>query len=196
MSGVQRWEVKDSDNRWYKFDQQQKSHSCGPAAIKIVKESVSGANLSEEQMRNITAIFKSDVVPSPYDLYDDPDNRPPGQMAQVPASIHDWTQHGATAEHLINALKASPCPVPLATRIEFGVSKALLDATRNHPVLLFCRFPTGGHWIVSMGRLKSNPTCATILDPAVGLRYIDTTKQQKGHIKYGKNGEIMWAIRT
>lgn len=193
MPGFKRWEVKDSENRWYRFDQQQKGSSCGPTCVKIVKESVSGAILSEDQMRTVTAIFKHDLTPDNLD-----GDRPSGQMAQIPESTHNWTTRGSNANDLIKTLKASPCPVPLAKKITDGLGEALLDATRNHPVLLFCRWhgTTAAHWIVSMGRLKSDPTRATILDPSYGLQYIDTTVYQNGFIKYKTKGQIEWAITT
>ncbi len=106
MPGFTRWNVKDTDNRWFKFDQQQKGSSCGPTSVKILKESVSGAILSEEQMRTITAMFKHDITAD-----DLPDHGDSGTMAAVPLADHDWDARGSNAADLIKALKAAPCPI-------------------------------------------------------------------------------------
>ena len=183
MAGFGRWKVKDADNRWFEFDEQQKNSSCGPTSVKIVKESVHAQKVSEEFMREVTALFKHDLDHN--------------DVHSVATSVHNWTTRGSNAQDLIKALQAQPLPIAAAKRVDQNLAAAILGASRNHPALLFCKWGgPGAHWIVSMGKLRSSATRATVLDPTYGLGYVDTSVTLGGFIKYRNTGQIKWLIST
>jgi hypothetical protein len=191
MPNFSRWNEKDADGRWFTFDHQQLGNSCGPASIKITKESVHNKKMAEEYSRAVVALFKHDKAHSGT------------TAAQMNADVgtHDWETRGALSTDLLNAMKSNPLAIKDAKKITGGYANAFRSASRHHPVLISWRWAgPGAHWNVCMGAQRSNPDMVTLLDPYYGIQSLDISGAGNPNLRYRPDahseGRIQVAITT
>jgi len=163
MPGFGKFNVKDIDNRWFIFDQQQKGMSCGPTCVKIAKELYHNKVISEEAIRGSVTLQQN-----PYALNQ---GMSLVEAANDPVAEATWDFGGSGEKVILLALKAKPLSIPNAS-YKTGI-KELRQATRTKPAIIgFGWSGGGGHFVVCVGPTKLDPSLFVILDPDGGLQYL------------------------
>lgn len=167
MAGTRIFEVKDNDNRWWKFAEQNKNCSCGPACVKIVKDYYFNTDIKEEAIRGLLGLIINKVMHTGKPL-----------LAAEVETAPTWDNVGTTLSVVLEALQSEPCRIPQA-RLVKGLD-GLLQSTRNYPALLGFVWRESstssvvgrGHLVACGGPLKSDRNSFVILDPWYGLQYL------------------------
>jgi hypothetical protein len=161
MPGFDIFSSKDLDGRFWTFTRQQKGMSCGPTAVKICKELVYNQRIGEEVIRGLVGLQHSGASNTGVTL-----------LQAAKASEARWNATGTMESMVLPAVKRPPLPIPAARFVQ-GLGGLRL-ASRNHPAILGFNWDGGGgHFVVCVGPMKTNPARFVILDPDGGLQYLN-----------------------
>lgn len=189
MAGTRIFNEKDLDQRWWKFSEQNKNCSCGPASVKIVKDYYGNKEIGEEAIRGLLGLIIQDAAHTGKPL-----------LAAEVETAPIWDHWGTLLPVVMKALQSEPCRIPQA-RLTKGLD-GLRHSTKNYPALLgfwwrksgTSSIVGGGHLVVCGGPLKSNPDSFVILDPWYGLQYLHAADAVGDQLFYttpdGMVGEI------
>jgi hypothetical protein len=173
MPNFVKFNVKDRDGRWYKFDHQQLGSSCTIASARTVKEYYHNTSIGEGALRGLAALFETHN-----------ENKGISQFAPQVQAAHDWETTGGNVDITLHVLKAQPLPINSA-RMVTANRNLLKSANKNHPVLIGWTWVLGGgHCTVCVGKTKTDENTVIILDPYYGLQYVDLTVLDGGRFVY------------
>jgi hypothetical protein len=154
---------KDTDDRWYIFDLQQKGNSCGPTCVRIVLKEFTHIQLpSEAEIRRDMGLIET------------------GQANQgITVSNHNWENVGSNVPSITKLLVSKGVK---DARVAVGPGNIVLDAlkkcTKNYPGIVGWWWgnrgdsSNGGHWTVCVGKNKAGDKIV-LLDPWNGVQYLD-----------------------
>ena len=156
--------LKDTDNRWYQFEMQEKGNSCGCSAVRTVLSQFTHVALpSEKQIRDAMSLYESGIA-----------------NQGVTKSNHDWENVGSVVPSLVKLL------VSIGVRDARAVTgpgdtvlRALRKCSKNYPGIIGWWWgltgdtSNGGHWTVCVGPNALGDQLV-ILDPWNGVQYVDT----------------------
>lgn len=173
MPNFGRFNVKDRDGHWYKFDHQQMMKSCTIASAKIAKELYYNTSIGEQALRGIAALFEKDI-----------ENEGVSPLSTQAQNAHNWDNKAGKLKITLHVLKSQPFPIHSA-RKEAANKNLLKNANKNHPVLIGWDWERGGgHCTVCVGKTKSDENTVIILDPYYGLQYVDLNVLDGGRFVY------------
>jgi hypothetical protein len=169
--------LKDSDNRHYDFELQEKGNSCGCSAVHSVLMAFTHLRQpSEQEIRDDMSLCESGIA-----------------HQGVTKSNHDWERVGSVVPSVVSVL------------ISYGVTSArtvvghpacldgLKNCSKNTPGIIGWYWGTfgdttrGGHWTVCVGPSKDG-TRLVLLDPWNGVQYVDTARYWEYVVDNGTRG--------
>ncbi|MEL6530149.1 MAG: papain-like cysteine protease family protein [Pseudomonadota bacterium] len=181
---------KDCDGKWHRFIRQEKSNSCVPATVTMMKRAWGGANfndLSEPYVRGLMTLNENGRL-----------NQGVSTLSNYAQTQHNWQMNGTTATRAVEVLKMNPFPVKTAYSVPGAlVSLTLLrNLTPRKPGLVGWRWRGGGgHATLCIGPSNDN-TQLKIIDPWHGIQYVDNTQAgfSTYHTPTGSIGDLIVAV--
>lgn len=163
MPNYSRFNAKNIDGHWFKFDHQQMGNSCGPASAKIVKELYHNRTIGEGYLRGVGTL-------STYNRMHDGISA----LSNIVVNSKNWELSPTNKNVMLDMLKSNPLGI-LGARQAMGDYVAhLRKARRNRPMVIGWLWSTGGgHFNVCVGPTRTDPNLCTILDPALGIQYLN-----------------------
>lgn len=160
MAGTRIFEVKDMDQRWWKFSEQNKNCSCGPTCVKTAKELYFNKIYGEDAMRGLLGLIIQEKLHTGKKLLE-------ADIETCPI----WDAEGTIERVVLKAMQKEPGRIPQA-RLVHGIGELRL-CSRNYPAILGFNWEKGGgHFVVCVGPTRADPDLFVILDPWFGLHYL------------------------
>ena len=175
MPGHKIFNEKDDNGRWWKFNEQNRDCSCGPASVKIVKEYFHNTSIGEDAIRGLLGSIINPIE----------------DRSLLEADIDTcaiWDRDGTIENVVLSALHKNPYPITQAKMVQ-GIDP-LRKCSRNHPSILGFNWDGGGgHFVVCVGPVTAVSDRFVILDPWFGLQYLEWTPAHGDELIYTPKGE-------
>ncbi|VUD41519.1 hypothetical protein TDB9533_00506 [Thalassocella blandensis] len=184
MPNFSRFNAKNIDGHWFRFDHQQMGNSCGPASAKIVKESYHNQIIGEGYLRGVGTLSTFGASHQGHSA-----------LSQIVKNSKDWEISPTNKGVMLDMLKSNPLGVTTARQALGDYVEHLKRSTRNRPTIIGWLWKTGGgHFNVCVGPTKKDRNLCTILDPALGIQYLNLDDRVGNSLYYRpilQNGKVL-----